>query len=149
VTGLVLAGCSAEPVGAMAWPFRVLAATLERAPQTGLDVANHAFFRLRYGERVAGGLLEGGFWSSGGAAALRTLAGRAYLDRLSRLWTPVLVVNGALDPVFGPQGDYWAASCRRGRHVVIRRAMHLSNLDRPAAFAGVVAGFAAGLARGV
>ena len=55
--------------------------------------------------------------------------------------------EGALDPVFGPQGDYWAASCRSGRHVVLRRAMHLSNLDRPAAFAGAVAGFAERVAR--
>ena len=148
VAGLVLAGCSAEPVGAMAWPFRVLATTLERAPQGGLQAANRAFFRLRYRGRMADEVIEGGFWSAGGASALRTLVGRRYLDRLSRLWTPVLVVNGALDPVFGPQGDYWAASCRSGRHVVIRRAMHLSNLDRPAAFAAVVAGFTDRVTRG-
>jgi pimeloyl-ACP methyl ester carboxylesterase len=148
VAGLVLAGCSAEPVGAMAWPFRMLATTLERAPRGGLDVANRAFFRLRYGGPVAQDLIEAGFWSAGGAAALRQLVGRRYLDRLARLWAPVVIVNGALDPVFGPQGHYWAASCRRGRHVVIPRAMHLSNLDRPAAFAGIVAGFTDRLARG-
>jgi pimeloyl-ACP methyl ester carboxylesterase len=55
----------------------------------------------------------------------------------------VLVVNGALDPVFGPGGDPWAAACRRGRHVVLARAMHLASLDRPAAFSDVVARFAA------
>jgi pimeloyl-ACP methyl ester carboxylesterase len=147
VVGLVLAGCSAEPVGAMAWPFRMLATTLERAPRRGLETANRAFFRLRYGGALAVGMIDGGFWSAGGAAALRLLVGRRYLDRLARLWTPVLIVNGALDPVFGPQGDYWAASCRSGRHFVIRRAMHLSNLDRPAAFAGAVAGFADRVAR--
>ncbi len=147
VDGLVLAGCSAEPVGAMAWPFRMLASTLERAPQRGLETANRTFFRLRYGGAVAADLIDGGFWSAGGATALRLLVGRRYLDRLARLWTPVLIVNGALDPVFGPRGDYWAASCRSGRHVVLRRAMHLSNLDRPAAFAGAVAGFADRVAR--
>jgi pimeloyl-ACP methyl ester carboxylesterase len=148
VAGLVLAGCSAEPVGAMAWPFRMLASTLERAPKGGLDVANRTFFRLRYGGSVATELIDGGFWSAGGATALRLLVGRRYLDRLARLWTPVLIVNGAFDPVFGPQGDYWAASCRSGRHVVIRRAMHLSNLDRPAAFSGAVAGFTDRVTRG-
>jgi pimeloyl-ACP methyl ester carboxylesterase len=142
VDGLVLAGCSAEPVGAMALPFRMFATTLERAPERGLQRANRAFFRLRYGRSLGTGVIDGGFWSAGGAAALRALVGRRYLDRLARLWTPVLIVNGGLDPVFGPQGDYWAASCRSGRHVVLRRAMHLSNLDRPAAFAGVIAGFA-------
>jgi pimeloyl-ACP methyl ester carboxylesterase len=60
----------------------------------------------------------------------------------------VLVVNGAFDPVFGPQGEYWAASCRRGRHVVVQRAMHLSNLDRPAAFTRLVATFTNRAARG-
>lgn len=148
VAGLVLAGCSAEPVGPMAWPFRFMAATLERAPRSGLEVANRAFFRIRYGGRVAEPVIDGGFWSNGGATALRVLLGRRYLDRLARLWTPVLIVNGALDPIFGPQGDYWAASCRSGRHVVIRRAMHLSNLDRPSAFAGIVAGFADRVTRG-
>jgi pimeloyl-ACP methyl ester carboxylesterase len=148
VAGLVLAGCSAEPVGAMALPFRMLAVALERAPRAGLDATNRAFFRLRYGARLAAELIEGGFWSAGGAAALRTLVGRRYLDRLSRLWAPVLIVNGALDPVFGPQGARWAASCRRGRHVVIPRAMHLSNLDRPAAFARIVAAFTDTTTRG-
>lgn len=148
VAGLVLAGCSAEPVGAMALPFRAMATTLERAPQGGLDVANRAFFRLRYGGSTARGIVDGGFWSAGGAEALRALVGRRYLDRLARLWLPVLIVNGALDPVFGPQGDYWAASCRSGRHAVIGRAMHLSNLDRPGAFSDLVAGFAERVTRG-
>ena len=148
VAGLVLAGCSAEPVGPQAWPFRALATTLERAPQGGLDVANRAFFRLRYGGRTAEEIVAGGFWSAGGARALRSLIGRRYLDRLARLWVPVLIVNGALDPVFGPHGDYWAASCRSGRHAVLGRAMHLSNLDRPAAFATLVDGFADRVARG-
>ena len=51
------------------------------------------------------------------------------------------MVNGALDPVFGPGGDPWAAACRRGRHVVIARAMHLASLDRPRAFSDIVAAF--------
>ncbi len=53
------------------------------------------------------------------------------------------MVNGALDPVFGPGGDPWAAACRRGRHVVLSRAMHLASLDRPTAFADLVAAFTA------
>jgi pimeloyl-ACP methyl ester carboxylesterase len=144
----VLAGCSAEPVGAMSWPFRALATTLERAPRGGLGVANRAFFRLRYGGRTGEGIVAGGFWSAGGAAALRALVGRRYLDRLARLWIPILIVNGAFDPVFGPQGDYWAASCRSGRHAVIGRAMHLCNLDRPGAFSALVAGFTDRVTRG-
>lgn len=148
VAGLVLAGCSAEAFGPMALPYRFFRALLVRGPAWAQDVANKAFFRLRYRRRVSEPIIEGGFWAAGGAAAITTIIGRRYLDRLGRLWTPVLVVNGAFDPVFGPQGEYWAASCRRGRHVVVQRAMHLSNLDRPAAFTRLVATFTNRAARG-
>jgi pimeloyl-ACP methyl ester carboxylesterase len=120
VAGLVLAGCSGEAFGPMSWPYRFFRALLERSPTGAQDRA----------------------------AALDLLIGRRYLDRLGRLWTPVLVVNGSLDPVFGPGGEYWAASCRRGRHAVIARAMHLSNLDRPNAFSRLVAGFVSRAAGG-
>jgi pimeloyl-ACP methyl ester carboxylesterase len=142
VDGLVLAGCSSEAIGAAAAPHRFFRWLLRRAPGRAQDAVNRAFFRVRYGAAIAQPIVDGGFWPEGGAAALDALIGRRYLDRLGRLWTPVTVVNGAFDPVFGPQGEYWAASCRRGRHVVVQRAMHLSNLDRPATFSRVVAAFA-------
>jgi pimeloyl-ACP methyl ester carboxylesterase len=141
VAGLVLAGCSAEPVGGRGTPFRVLATLLERVPEPLLHALNDAFFTLRYRRSLAAPIVAGGYWMRGGSEAVRLLIGRRFLDRLSRLWTPVLVVNGALDPVFGPGGGPWAAACRRGRHAVIRRAMHLSNLDRPRAFSSLVAAF--------
>lgn len=142
VAGLVLAGCSAEAIGPAAAPYRFFRWLLRRAPREAQDVVNRAFFGLRYRRTIAAPVIDGGFWPAGGAAALDALIGRRYLERLGRLWTPVLVLNGRLDPVFGPQGDYWAASCRQGRHVLIDRAMHLSNLDRPVTFARLVAEFA-------
>jgi pimeloyl-ACP methyl ester carboxylesterase len=141
VAGLVLAGCSADALGPMALPHRLFRAVLVRTPHRAQQAVNAGFFRLRYPRRIADPIVGGGFWAAGGAAALTAVIGRRYLDRLARLWTPVLVVNGALDPVFGPQGEYWAASCRRGRHARIPRAMHLSNLDRPVTFARLVAAF--------
>jgi pimeloyl-ACP methyl ester carboxylesterase len=141
VAGLVLAGCSADPVGPSAAGIRLLAWILERVPAGGLGFLNRWFFRVRYGRTTAEPLIEGGFWLQGGARALRLLVGRRYLERLGRLWTPVLVINGALDPVFGPGGDTWAATCRRGRNAVLPRAMHLSNLDRPGPFSELVARF--------
>jgi len=141
VGGLVLAGCSAEAMGAAAVPYRCFRWLLRRAPRRAQDAVNAAFFRLRYRPAIAEPIIEGGFWPEGGAAALDVLMGRRYLDRLGRLWTPVIVANGALDPVFRPRGEYWAAVCRQGRHMVVPRAMHLSNLDRPAAFSRVVAAF--------
>ncbi len=147
VAGLVLAGCSAEPIGPSAVLIRMLAWILAFVPGGALNLANRWFFRLRYGRAIADPLIEGGFGLAGGARALRILTGRRYLERLGRLWTPVLVVNGALDPVFGPGGDHWAAACRRGHHAVLRRAMHLSNLDRPGPFSELVADFADGVAQ--
>ncbi|HEX5828109.1 MAG TPA: alpha/beta fold hydrolase, partial [Candidatus Limnocylindrales bacterium] len=131
VLGLVLAGCSAEPIGPTTAPFRVFAWLMERVPTPILRAANLAFFRTRYRPAISEPIIEGGFWSAGGARAIRTVLGRRYLDRMARLWTPVTVVNGALDPVFAPGGDPWATAARRGRHVVIPWALHLSNLDRP------------------
>jgi pimeloyl-ACP methyl ester carboxylesterase len=148
VAGLVLAGCSAEAIGPSAAPYRFFRWLLRRAPERAQDVANRAFFRARYRRPVSEPIIEGGFWPEGGAAALDHLLGRRYLDRLGRLWTPVLVVNGAFDPVFGPQGEYWAASCRQGRNAVVPLAMHLSNLDRPTTFSRLVAAFATRVSRG-
>jgi pimeloyl-ACP methyl ester carboxylesterase len=139
VLGLVLAGCSAEPIGPSSVPFRLFAALMERVPPRVLRVVNHTFFRTRYRRAISEPIIEGGFWSSGGAQALRSLIGRRYLERLGRLWTPVTIVNGAFDPVFGPGGEPWAATARRGRSVRIAWALHLSNLDRPTTFSRVVA----------
>ncbi len=141
VAGLVLAGCSGEAFGTMALPFLGLAWVLERLPARALRALNIAFFRLRYPRSIADPIIDGGFWWTGGAQAVRSVVGQRFLDRLGRLWTPVLVVNGALDPVFGPGGEFWAATCRSGRSVVIPRAMHLSSLDRPRAFSRHVARF--------
>jgi pimeloyl-ACP methyl ester carboxylesterase len=136
VAGLVIAGCSAE-AALIGW----VAAILERTPARVLDAINRAFFGVRYRGNVADPIIRGGFWPAGGARALRDLLRHRFLDRLARLWTPVLVVNGALDPVFGPGGDLWSASCRQGHWVAIPWAGHLSNLDRPATFSAHVAAF--------
>jgi pimeloyl-ACP methyl ester carboxylesterase len=142
VNGLVLAGCSAEPVGPTAALMRFLAGILEHVPGGVLRPLAVAGFRVRYRRAVAQPILAGGLWFAGGAGAIRTLIGRRFLDRLGRLWVPVMILNGALDPVFGPGGDIWSASCRQGRRVVMPWAGHLCNLDRPTTFAAHVAGFA-------
>jgi pimeloyl-ACP methyl ester carboxylesterase len=98
-----------------------------------------ALFRARYRRAISEPIIEHGFWSAAGVQALRTLVGRRYLERVGRLWTPVTIVNGALDPVFGPGTEPWARAARRGRHVIIPWALHLSNLDRPRTFAEAVA----------
>jgi pimeloyl-ACP methyl ester carboxylesterase len=139
VTCLVLAGCSAEPVGPVTMPFRSFAWLMEHLSPRALRVLNHAFFRTRYRRAISEPIIEGGFWSAGGSQALRIIIGRHYVERLGRLWTPVTIVNGALDPIFGPGGDPWASAARRGRSVIVPWALHLSNLDRPSTFSRLVA----------
>jgi pimeloyl-ACP methyl ester carboxylesterase len=141
VAGLVLSGCSLEPIGPGTAPFLGMAWLLDHAPAAPFQALNRWFFQTRYTARIAGPIVDAGFWPAGGAQAARALIGGRYLDRLAWLWTPVLVVNGALDPVFGPGGETWASSCRAGRHAVVRRAMHLAPLDRPRAFSSLVARF--------
>jgi pimeloyl-ACP methyl ester carboxylesterase len=149
VAGLVLAGCSAEPVGPTAGLMRLLALILERTPDRLLRAANVAYFRARYRRALTDALVAGGFWSAGGAQALRVLIGRRYLERLGRLWTPVLIINGTLDAVYAPGTDLWAATCRRGQAAVIPWAGHLASLDRPRTFSGHLATFARTLRRDV
>lgn len=148
VTGLVLAGCSAEGFGAHAWAFRAFGLLLELVPASASSFVSRTFFRVRYGRGIAGPIAEAGLWPVGGAQAVRAITGRRVLERLGRLWVPVLIVNGTLDVVFAPQGDHWAASCRDGRHATLAGATHLSNLDRPASFARLVAAFAGRVTRG-
>jgi pimeloyl-ACP methyl ester carboxylesterase len=147
VQGLILAGCSADAVGPVSRPFAFLASILEHVSTPTFERLNRWFFRVRFPRSTSEPIIEGGFWPRAGAAGIRLVTGRRYLERLGRLWTPVLVVNGSLDPVFAPQGDYWAASCRKGRHVILAHATNLSSLDRPTAFSRQVARFADEIAR--
>jgi pimeloyl-ACP methyl ester carboxylesterase len=147
IAGLVLADCSGDPVGPTALAIRLYAAVLTLVPPRVLDRVNGRMFRLRYG-REGAAIADAGFSSTGGLQALRTILGRRFSDRLFEIWAPVLVINGSLDVVFGPGGDRWAATARRGRHVVIPRGTHLADLDRPGAFAAAVRRFAREVAEG-
>ncbi|HEY4753421.1 MAG TPA: alpha/beta fold hydrolase, partial [Candidatus Limnocylindrales bacterium] len=120
VAGLVLSGCSTELSGPIALPARAIAWAFEHLPSAALEAGSRWFFRLRYPPSIAEPIIEGGFWDVGGGQALRAIMGGRYLERVAWLWTPVLVVNGALDPFFGPGGQTMAASCRRGRSAVVR-----------------------------
>ena len=142
VGGLVLAGCSREPVGALAASMRVLALALDVAGGRPASFASRAYFRLRYGRDASTAVLEGGLWEAGGARALRVLIGRRFRPLLEASEQPALILNGAWDPVFRPGGASFARAAG-GPHTIIGRAAHLTNLDRPAEFAALVAAFLA------
>lgn len=145
VRGLVLSGATAEPVGLRAWPFLALAWAMERFDGEGLDALNTWFFRTRYPPRIADAIIAGGFWSAGGAAALRGLLGQRFAPRLAAYPGRTLILNGAYDVPFRLYAGDFARVARDVQRVRLGGATHLANLDRPAAFSLAVRRFADGL----
>jgi pimeloyl-ACP methyl ester carboxylesterase len=142
VRGLLLAGSSAEPVGVRSLAFLALAEALERFDGEALVRLNAWFFRARYPEAIAQPIIDGGFWSRGGALAVRTLVGERFVPRLARYPGPTLIVNGQWDLLFRLSAGTFAAAAQDARRVRLTGAVHLSNLDRPAAFNDALRRFA-------
>jgi pimeloyl-ACP methyl ester carboxylesterase len=148
VAGLVITGASAQPRG-LAFPIgiRWLATLLERTSSPRLERVNRTWFRGRYPAATANAILAGGFGFRNGAAALRQLIGRDARASLAAYAGPTLILNGQLDVPFrlGQRGFRRAA--RDSRAVVLHRAGHLANLDRPSAYSAALARFTAEVAR--
>jgi len=142
VRGLVIAGASAEPVGVRLLAYRALAATLAQFDGPLLDRLNGWFFRTRYPAALAEPIVAGGFWSGGGAVALRTLFNQRFVPRLAAYPGPTLILNGEFDLLFRLSAPTFATAARDARRILLAGALHLSNLDRPAAFSLAVRDFA-------
>jgi pimeloyl-ACP methyl ester carboxylesterase len=145
VRGLVIAGCTREPVGlsrvgfhAYSWSLRVVPERLVRAVALG-------WFRLRYGAVVASAITAGGHFSRGGSRAVRHLVGGGFKARLLAYGGPILAINGVTDLVFTLGAKRFLGGVPRLDYRVIPRAGHLSNVDKPAAFTGLVEEFVGSL----
>jgi pimeloyl-ACP methyl ester carboxylesterase len=134
VRGLVLSGASQEPVGLLATPYLALARALEWFDGPALDALNTWFFRTRFPPAIAEPIVAGGFYSAGGAAALRDITGQRFASRLATYEGPVLILNGALDVLFRLGAGRFAKAAHDVRRVRLGGATHLANLDRPDAF---------------
>lgn len=144
VLGLVLSGATAEPVGRLATPFRALAWVMETFDGPVLEAANRWFFRTRFAPAIADPIVAGGFWSAGGAQALRAIVGERFAPRLAAYPGPTLIVNGDLDPLFRLTVKRFAGPANERRRVRLRGATHLANLDRPRAFSLAIRRFVDG-----
>lgn len=142
VRGLVLAGATQEPIGIRSLPYRGLAVILDRFDGPALSRLNAWFFRTRYPASIAEPIVAGGFWSRGGATALRALFGQRFMPRLAAYQGPTLILNGQWDLLFRLSAGTFAAAAFDARRVRLAGALHLSNLDRPAAFNEAVRRFA-------
>lgn len=145
VRGLVLSGATAEPVGLRMLPYLALAAAMDGIEPAVLTRLNTWFFQHRYPAAIADPIVAGGFWTDGGAAALRALVGERFVPRLAAYPGPTLIVNGSLDVPFRLFAPTFAAAARDARRVLLKGASHNANLDRPAAFTEAVRRFARSL----
>jgi pimeloyl-ACP methyl ester carboxylesterase len=145
VRGLVVSGATTEPVGRLATPYLALAWFMDRFNGPRLDAVNQWFFRTRFAPAIADPIIAGGFWSTGGAQALRAIAGERFTPRLARYPGPTLIVNGDLDLFFRLSTKRFARASRDHRRVRLRGATHLANLDRPGAFSLAIRRFVEGL----
>lgn len=141
IRGLVLTGSTAEPSGITGLAFRLFAWALVAAPERQLDALNTWAFRRRYPPEIADPIVAAGYWSHGGAVAVRSLTKTRFHDRLRAYGGPTLVINGGLDVVF----RLGERSFLRGIPNVSRRVLplsgHLTPLDLPDAFASAVRAF--------
>ena len=142
VTGLVLAGATAEPRRARSVLFRGLAALYGLTPERWLVGGETWAFRRRYPASIADPILADGFQFRGGSVAVRSLVGEAFQPRLARYPGPVLLLNGSRDVLFRLGTKSFAAAAMNPRRILIRGAGHRSNLDRPAEFTAAVRKFA-------
>lgn len=145
IRGLVLSGATTEPVGALATPYLALAWVMDRFDRPALEALDAWFFRARFSPAIAEPIIAGGFWSAGGAQALRALVGERFIPRLAGYPGSTLILNGEWDVLFRLKAGTFARAAQDARRVRLRGATHLANLDRPAAFSLAVRRFVEGL----
>lgn len=141
VAGLVLAGATAEPLGRRALLYRGLSRRYA-SDERGLHRFDSWFFRWRYPPEIAEPIIAAGFHFPGGAAAIRSLVGEEFRPRLRRYPGPSLILNGEYDLLFRWYERSFVDVAADPRRRLIRRATHLSNLDKPAQFSAAVLAFA-------
>jgi pimeloyl-ACP methyl ester carboxylesterase len=141
VRGLVIAGATREPTGISRIAFLAYAAALRLAPEAVVRSIALAYFRRRYGGPVAVAITAGQHFARGGARAVRRIAGTRFRDRLVAYGGPILVINGTLDLVFRIGAGRFIAGVPGVTNKVIPKAGHLSNVDRPEVFTGLLEEF--------
>ncbi|HKB28076.1 MAG TPA: alpha/beta hydrolase [Candidatus Limnocylindrales bacterium] len=141
VRGLVLAGSTREPSGPTRAAFWLIGWGLGVAPESVLRGYVGWLYRRRYGQGVSDAILANGYYAKGGGAAIRTLSGARFRERLAAYGGPIHVINGNLDLVFRLGERQFLEGLPGVTSQRIGRAAHLSNVDRPDEFSGAVQGF--------
>lgn len=140
VAGLVAAGCSAVPHGALLQGYRLLARGIHQLPDRGLWL-HETLARRLLPPAGARDVLAGGAALDVMDSGLRATATLTPLRSLAAYPGPVWLVNGALDH-FRLNERRFLAACRNGRLVVVAGATHLSSLAQPERFSSALLGIA-------
>ncbi|MDC5697894.1 alpha/beta hydrolase [Intrasporangium calvum] len=139
--GLVLAGCSAVPVGPGAAIYRGVAALTDRLGAERMTRINDRVLRRLYAADLIEPVIAGGYFFAPTATAWREVMRDCRPAMLSDMACPVLVLNGQYDQMrLGTKRFLWGLPSVRVE--VVPRASHLANLDQPRAFADALLHFA-------
>jgi pimeloyl-ACP methyl ester carboxylesterase len=145
VRGLVIAGSTREPEGLSRFGFHLYGFLLRLAPEGIVRPIALAWFRRRYGPVLGAAITAGGHFAKGGGTAVRRLVGGRYRERLAAYGGPILVINGTMDLIFRIGAGRFLAGVPKVTNRVIPRAGHLSNVDKPEVFTGLIEEFIGGL----
>ena len=137
VSGLVISGASAEPRGLLLPPaIRGLALVMDQGSRPRVDRLNRSWFRRRFPPATS----NASFSRVSPSSSSMRAAFAAYPG-------PTLILNGQFDVPFRLGEGGFRRAARDSRVVVIRRASHLVNLDRPSAYSAALARFTAEVTR--
>jgi pimeloyl-ACP methyl ester carboxylesterase len=142
VAGAVLASCSANARGPLALSYRILAWLIRTGGDRWYAALNTWLLRRTMPPAVAEAQIQAGLYFGALPDVAEELVGRDVRIWLTAYPGPVLLLNGARDPLFRRHVRALLAACRSVRYEVLPRAAHLSNLDQPDAFAQAVIEFA-------
>ncbi|HEY0642302.1 MAG TPA: alpha/beta hydrolase [Nocardioides sp.] len=139
--GLVLAGCSATPVGPGAAVYRAVAAVTDRVGPDRMTRVNNRVLRRLYASELIEPVIAGGYYFAPTPAAWRAVMEECRPEMLRGLECPVLLLNGQWDQFRLGVRDVLRV-LPGARVQTVPRASHLANLDQPEAFAAAVLSFA-------
>lgn len=144
LAGLVLAGCTATPVGPGAAVYRGVAALTDRIGPERMTRVNDRVLRRVYPAEMIEPVIAGGYFFEPTPAAWREVMTHCRPAMLRDVRCPVLFLNGRFD-----QFRLGVRAFRRvvphARVQVLPGAAHVANLDQPERFARAVLDFVAEL----
>ena len=146
IDGVIAASCGTTPAGAALEGYRLIAAGIQRLPDRGAAL-NHAMVSAFLREPGRSDVERGGVALDVMADGLREIGAVRPIASISRIRTPLLLINGQFDHFRIQERSYLAAARARpglpaewSQLLVIPGASHLVSLARPVEFSRALLG---------